>query len=455
LLIPDGRGKAGKVTVDMVRQTVEVAKELKAKGQRLRIKSFTKELQMEHNISLSAKKVTEILIANGLYKASSRRRRPRFYQRLRQSIPNGLISADGSEFTVYIDNVGYKFNLELGVDVESFCHSAFSVSDTETAQEFIKVMEKHKNRWGTPIGIVSDHGSGNLSDEAMAYLKRNDIEILPAGPGNAKGNGTCEVAFSEMKKVIGPIKLETSSLRDLAKAILEKIISVYIAMRNRLARLGDKIPPEEAIKAPVSGQQRRHEKERQKDRKKHDDPSRQAKVDRLDWIITHHNLQVDEQSLKRAQRCIISYELDAIGKSEEAFLKAIRRDQQRRSLAYFFGILKRIADEMDASRYQGYFYQRYNYQQMIDRERQKREQINKLTTVEDLVAILQRAVRSRFGFIKETCIRQAKRMAENLKKQHRYMGVLKGKISDALGDVKELDLDQRKEVLELVEELLT
>lgn len=110
---------------------------------------------------------------------------------------------------------------------------------------------------------------------------------------------------------------------------------------------------------------------------------------------------------------------------------------------------------MDASKYQDYFYQRYNYQQMIDRERQKREEINKLTTVEDLVAMLQRAVTSKFGFIKETCIRQAKRMAENLKKQHPYMGELKRKISDALEEIKELKLDQRKEAFELVEEFLT
>ena len=122
VILPDGRGKASKVTVDIVRDVVDAAKDIKGKGRRLRIKSFTKELGAKHKVVLSAKKVAEILIANGLYKAVTRKRRPRFYQRLRQSIPNGLISADGSEFTVWIDGIPYKFNLELCVDVESFYH---------------------------------------------------------------------------------------------------------------------------------------------------------------------------------------------------------------------------------------------------------------------------------------------------------------------------------------------
>ncbi|MEE9150795.1 MAG: hypothetical protein V3U20_03065, partial [Thermoplasmata archaeon] len=161
--LPDRRGKATKVTADIVRAIVGAARERNAKGRSLRIKSFTRELKAEQNIALSAKKVAEILIANGLYKASIRRRRPRFYQRLRQSIPNGLVSADGSDFIVWIDDIRYKFNLELCVDVESFYHSAFGISDTETTEELVKVLERHKELCGPPVGIVCDHGSGNLS----------------------------------------------------------------------------------------------------------------------------------------------------------------------------------------------------------------------------------------------------------------------------------------------------
>jgi transposase InsO family protein len=456
VILPDGRGKATKVTSDIVRDVVEAAKELKGKGRRIRIKSFTKELKAKHKIVLSAKKVAEILTANGLYKAVTRKRRPRFYQRLRQSIPNGLISADGSEFTVWIDGIQYKFNLELCVDVESFYHGGFSVSDTETTEELIKVIEEHKELCGSPLGLVCDHGSGNLSDGAMDYLKRNDIEILPAGPGNPKGNGTCEGAFSEMKKVIGVINLKTLSPRELAITILEKIVSIYIIMRNRLARVGDKKSPQETIKRPVSEEQRRHEKARQKNlKKKQEDPSRQAKLDRIDWIINYYGLLLDEATLNRARKTIVTYDIEAITKSEEAFITAIRRNQQRRNLAYFFGILKRIQQEIDDSKYETYCTEHYNYQQILERENEKKKAEERKTTVESVADMLGSVVNCRFREIKEVATKRAKLMILDLKKQYRYDGVLKGKIADALRKMNELNITKRNEALELVNQFLT
>jgi hypothetical protein len=456
LIVPDGRGKGHKITPDMVRQIVKVAKEFKSKGRRIRLKSFTKQLASEEDIVLSSKKVGEILIANGLYKPEIRRRRPRFYQALRQGIPNGLISVDGSEFTVWINQIPYKFNLELAVDVESYCHTGFSVSDSETSEQFIKVIEAHKKSWGTPIGLVSDHGSANLSDESRAYLEVNDIEALPAGPANPKGDGTVEGAFSEMKRVIGTIGLETLSPRNLAKAILEKVISIYIAMRNRLPRVGDKIAPEEAMKAQIPEQKRQALKERYKVRKqKYEDPDQETKLGRLAWIIQNHGLEVDERSLKRAEKCVVTYDLNAINKSEDAFLKAIRRDQQRCTLPYFFGILNNIQNDLDTARYEGYCRERYYYQGMLDKEREEQEKAKETTTVENLVAMLRNAILSGHRFIKDTCIRQAKRMAVDLKKQYHYEGALKKKILDELVNVKELGIDQRKEAINLMELVLS
>jgi len=427
LIVPDGRGKACKITTDIVRQIVEVAKEVKSKGRCIRLKSFARQLAIEGNIVLSSKKVGEILIANGLYKPEIRRRRPKFYQSLRQNIPNGLVSVDGSEFSIWIDHVPYKFNLELSVDVDSFCHTAFSVSDSETTEEFIN------------------------------YLKRNNIEMLPAGPANPKGNGAIEGAFSEMKGVIEKLDFKLSSPKDLARAILEKIVSIYIAMRNRLSRSGDKIAPQEAMKISIPEEKRQALKERYKGgKKRNQDPDQETKLDRLAWIIQNHGLSVDERSLKRAEKCIVTYDLNAITKSEEAFLKAIRRDQNRCTLPYFFGILKNIQDEMDAARYEDYCHGRYYYQGMLDREREKEEnQSKETTTVENLVAMLRNAILSGRRFIKDTCVRQAKRMAADLKKQYHYEGALKKRILDELGNVKELRIEQRKEAVKIVELVLS
>ena len=455
VVVPDKRGKGSRITAGIVRQVVEAAKDIKAKGHRLRLKAFVKELSKEHDIVVSRKKVTEVLIANGLYKASIRRRRPRFYQRLRQTIPNGLISVDGSEWKVKIDGNEYKFNLELGVDVESFCHTAFSVSESETTEEFIKVMEKHKTLWGTPLGLVCDHGSANLSSASIRYLNRNDIEILPAGPGNPKGNGTCEGAFSEMKDVIGEIQIETSSPRDMARMILEKMVSVYVKMRNRVPRFGEKDIPSESMTSPVSNKEREDIRERyRKRRQKIKDPEQKAKLDHFDFIIRNHQLETDEKSLKRGQKCIVAYDLEAISKSEEAFLKAIRRNRERTTLPYFFGILNNIQNEMDEARREDYCRQRYGYEQVLEREREKREQMDNRPTVEGLAGMIKNAVLSRLPDLRNILVMQARRMACHLKKQYRYLNVLRKKILDALNEVSEFTLEQLKKATMLMEEVL-
>jgi len=454
----DGRGKTGKVTVETVGKIIDMAKDMRDRGQRLRLKSFTRRLSEEAEISLSSKTVGDILVANDLYRVSTRRRRPGFYQRLKQSIPNGLISVDGSEFEVIVDGVGYKFNLELAVDVQSYLHSGFSVSGSETAAEVIRVIEAHRALWGPPLAMVSDHGSGNLSDEVKVYLSRYQIELLPAGPGNPKGNGTAECAFSGMKEVVGPIVLNSSSPVLLAKSVLEKIVSVYIAMRNRLPLFGDRQSPEETMSRPVSPEVRQQMGDHYKKRaQKQDDPDHQRKPDRIDWLIRYHKLNIDEPSLKRAQTCIGYYDQVAITKSEEAFLTAVRRDQNRRTLPYFFGILKRVQKEMDEQKHKDYCYKRYNEQQMRERERQKHQAMVETaqpTTIENLVAMLQEVLKNKADFIRETSIRLVKQMLQNLKNQYQYLGVLKKKISDALGAVQSLSLPQRQEAFNLVEQYL-
>ena len=77
LNVPDNRGKSSKINTEMVRQITEKAKSHKALGKRIRIKQFAAGLKDE-GINLSAKKVEEVLIANDLYKACTRKKRPAF-----------------------------------------------------------------------------------------------------------------------------------------------------------------------------------------------------------------------------------------------------------------------------------------------------------------------------------------------------------------------------------------
>jgi hypothetical protein len=456
---PDGRGTASKITAETVRQVVAAARCWQASGQPMRINRFTEHLAKEHAVHLSRAKVKEILVANDLHQVQIKNRRPRFYQSLRQAIPNGLVGVDGSAFTVWVDGTPHRFNLELCVDIPSFHHSAFCVSDTESSAEVIQVLEERRVQWGVPLGMLADHDSANLSAQTKSYLRQHGIELVPVGPANPKGNGTLEGAFSQMKQAIGPIALDPSSPRGLAQGVLEAMAGLYVRMRNRLptGQQGTSCP-EVKMKEPISAAQReaakaRYRRHSERKRNRHD-PSQERKRERLEWIIRYHHLAVDEPSRKRAEKSIVHYELEVITESEEAFLRAIRRDAQRASLAYFFGILNRIQQQKDTERHQEYCRQRYEYHRMLEREREEQEEQTHRLTVETVVAQLCAAVSSPLKPLRDLAMKQGRRMLHSLKAHYRYLGVLRKKIAKALGEVQELTVAQRTEILAVVEQAL-
>jgi hypothetical protein len=457
LKVPEKRGKSAKITVEMVKEIIRAAESLKSQGKRLRLQGFTKRLAIEHGIYLSRKKVREVLIANNQFAARTRKRQPRFYQSLRKEIPNGLLSLDGSEFTVWLDDEAYKFNVELAVDVGTFSHTAFSIAETETSDEVLSVIEAHCKQWGCPLGILCDSGSANLSETTKDYLDAHGIEPVPVGPSNPKGNGTDEGAFSQMKQALGTIRLDMSSLRALARSVLEKILAVYIHMRNRLTLRANSLPPMEEMRRPVSLFQRDLERQKLKEHNKAKVVSSEEdrrKLDRLHALIRYHGIAVEPPALKRAENSIKAFEMEAIRATEEAFIKAVNRKAGRMSLAYFFGILKRIQQERDDEAYRRYCHDHYNDRVMTELNRHQQQDQRNEHTVSDIVNMLVSAVNGSVQFVKELAIRKACQWTQTLMESYRYPGALKKQFADALGILKNLSLDQKKKIWELIEQFL-
>lgn len=450
LVVPDNRGKAAKVTVEIVRCIVEKAKDDKACGKRMRLKQFAADLKATEGINLGSKTVEQILIANDLYKACTRKKRPRFYQSLCRKIPNGLISLDGSDFIVWLGETPYRFNVELAVDVVTFAHTAFSIAETETAEQVIKVLDSHREAWGLPIGVLYDHGRANIGAEVQRYLHDLGIEPVPAGPGNPKGNGIDEGAFSQMKKALGTIRLDISSPKALAQSVLDALVSVYVYMRNRLRVGGANVSPAGHMAVPVTDEQRNQERQELKNHiaAKAASQEDQLKLDRLDWVIRHHGLAVAPEALTRAQRSIKAYELEAIRMTEAAFLKATSRKADRRNLPYFFGILKNIQQQRDDDAKAQYCRERYNYQGMLDLDRQKNAQSPPLS-IHNVTEMLEKAVTIKARFVKALAIRKAREWTHELIGSCQYLGSLRKKVEDALGNVKHLTIEQKQRALEL------
>ncbi|MBR9984534.1 MAG: transposase family protein, partial [Desulfosarcina sp.] len=411
---------------------------------------FAADLKATAGIYLGAKTVEQILIANDLYKAHTRKKRPRFYQSLCRKIPNGLVSLDGSDVIVWLGETPYRFNVELAVDVVTFAHTAFSIAETETAEQVIKALDSHRESWGLPIGVLYDHGSANTSAQVQRYLHDLGIEPVPAGPGNPKGNGTDEGAFSQMKKALGTIRLDSSSPKALARSVLDALVSVYVYMRNRLRVGGANISPAGHMAVPVTGEQRKRERQELRNHiaAKAASQEDQLKLDRLHWVIRHHGLDVAPEALTRAQRSIKAYELEAIRKSEAAFLKATSRKADRRNLAYFFGILKNIQQQRDDEAKAQYCRERYNYQVMLDLDRQKNAQSPPLS-INKVVEMLEKAVTVKARFVEALAIRKAQEWTHELMASCQYLGSLRKKVEDALGNVKHLTIEQRQRAWEL------
>jgi hypothetical protein len=447
LIMPEKRGKTAKVTVDMVRRIVEYAKGYQ--GRRIRLKTFGAELR-ENGIDLSSKTIEAILIANDLYKTRIRKKRPAFYQSLCQKVPNGLLSIDGSEVVVWLGDTAYAFNVELSVDVATFVHTAFSIDDSETADAVIKVLESHRQGWGIPIGVLGDCGSANDSSDVLRYLDEWGIKRVPAGPGNPRGNGTDEGAFSHMKRAFGRIHIYTTSPKALARSVLEALVSLYVYMRNRLPVHLRGMTPIHHMAAPVSDEQRAVERRRLDAHvaAKTNNEADQVKRDRLDWVIRHYHLYVAPDAFKHAQRTIKGYELEAIRRTEEAFLKATRRNASRLNLAYFFGILKNIQREMDEDAKRDYCRRRYNHEVMLNLERQKQAQ-SEPASIDQILNMLSKAVTNKVRFVKELAIRKAREWTFELIKSSRYLGPVKRKVETSLSELATLSIDQKKKAWEL------
>ncbi len=439
-ITPEKRGKACKVTLELVRQVLEKAHQFKDRAKRIRLEEFTGELAAQ-GLILSSKTVGQILVANGLREPSTRKRRPRFYQSLRQRIPNGLLSLDGGQFTVCFDGIPFTLNLELGVDVGTFAHTAFSIRDTETSDGVLDVLNAHIENWGCPLGIVSDHGSANMSREVTAHIESLGIEFVPAGPGNPKGNGTLEGAFSQMKQIIGAIDLDTSSPDALAKSVLDAIVSVYVKMRNKLPLRRKTDSPVENLKKPVPIDLTEFERQRLKKHK--EDKNRgcddQSKIDRIRFLIKNKNIPCEPEALKRAEKTIVGYDTNAIIAAEEAFIKAVNRKPDRLKLPYFFGILNNIQKQRDDDTYRDYCRQKYNYQQMLEIERNAKaieEEMNKPPTIKQTLDMIERGFHAAGRSLRRVCLKTARKYLSELADTKCYLEPLRKKFIEAIGNLK-------------------
>lgn len=253
-----------------------------------------------------------------------------------------------------------------------------------------------------------------------------------------------------MKQALGSIHLDLSSPRSLARGILQKLISLYITMRNRIPVKGAILTPERGMKVKLSKEQRDLERQHQKDykRSKWESDEDQGKLDQL------HGLALEPAALKQAEKAIKVYEKEAISAAEQIFTKVVNREPGKKTLPYFFGILKRIQQERDDEAYRRYRHERYNEQAIKQLKRQEQEQQSHYS-VEGIVGMLAQAAKTTFHFVKELAISKARQWTKEPMESYHYPGALKNHFAKALGEFMDLSLEQRNEIWELIDQFLS
>ena len=442
----------------MVRLVVNLAQEKLDKEKRILIGPFTKEVNIADDFTLGKETIREILIANDLWEVNTRIKRPAFYKNLCKRIPNSLLSIDGSEIELNIDGNTYKFNLELGVDGGSFNHTGFDISKSETSEAVLAVLKQHIRDYGCPLGVVFDHGTANLSNEIRSWLVEHDIEIVPAGPANPKGNGITEGAFSQLKEVLGIIELDSSTPENLGKSVLTALVSLYVEMRNKLPLRKSGVTPQDAMKMETSEEIRQKERARliKHNENRLDSGNEQSKLEALHWVIKNYDLDVDTPSFRRAEYSIKSYSIEAIHKTEKAFMVATDRNSDRKNLSYFFGILKNIQQELDDAHYHEYCRKKYYYQFLLESERRQYEDTKKQSkpSFATIVELASAAINVP-GSIQKIIRNRCRSWLDVHLKSSKYLGPIKKKIQDAIGELIEFDTRTKEEVWDWLEPLLS
>jgi hypothetical protein len=226
-------------------------------------------------------------------------------------------------------------------------------------------------------------------------------------------------------------------------------------MRNQMALRKPRQNPQEQMQAPVSEKERELEQQRlhkHKATKNADDGSR-AKIDRLHWMMDYHSLSPEPAVLQRAEHSIQHHDLEAITKSEETFLKAVNRDGNRCSLAYFFGILINIKQDLNDQRYRDYCREKYNYELQLKNKRLREESRDQEASIEGVVQMIATALGLTNENLQQSALRRCQQRIQGLLETRSYIKPLWNQFLKAIGARNDLDMNQKEQAATIIEQL--
>lgn len=180
--------------------------------------------------------ITDVLIAAGLHKPSSRaepHQAPWSRGSMHASFPGLQWFGDGKQLTIDFRGQRFLFNLEANVDAASNAVVGARVTNTEDAQAVIGAFREglQTTDGQPPLAVTLDNRPSNFApqiDEALSCT-----EILRATPGRGQAKAPVEGAFGLFEQSLpAPIVLAGETDQDIARAFAQQVVTAFFRGRN-------------------------------------------------------------------------------------------------------------------------------------------------------------------------------------------------------------------------------
>ena len=157
--------------------------------------------------------------------------------------------------------------------------------------------------------------------------------------------------------------------------------------------------------------------------------------------------------MKRAELTIKYYSLDAIHKTERAFVEAVNRKQDRKSIAYFFGIIKNIQQEEDDQVYKDYCREKFEYLRMLDNERQEKKIQSSKPSIALVIDLALTAI-GQSRVVQDIAMGKCREWLNNIFGSMKYGAAMRKRIQEQIGKMRNLTITEKETAWEWMTPLL-
>jgi hypothetical protein len=332
----------------------------------------------------SRQTIADMLKGNGKRAVESTQKKSRYHESVKKFFPNAQACLDGKQIDISINDHAYHFTVEMAKDLASDAITAIEFGKSETAELVEKTYDHHAKSFGHPVSVLLDNGSGNK--KATVKLGQEGSLVVRAHPYRAETKGQLEGEFGQFERLTSPIQIRGQDQESLALSFAQATVEMYAMLRNQTPRCSNcPFTPEEMMKYQSGELEIKSAWDYWNTRKKKKEMNRakrikigQERQELIESVAKEQQLEGDLMILKKSLKFI---ELSTIKAAELAFAVQSKRDDfdhNKQTMAYFYGIAKRIQDKKNNQRKKKVAQRRYGldqqsrqYRQSIEIERQE------------------------------------------------------------------------------------